>query len=58
MDDCDCEGCAHIIPEDDTREHTACVACWCEPLEIEDMIWLHKSADGREAYENGSRKPS
>lgn len=49
---------SHVIPIDDLREHSETADCWCDPfLDYEDMIVIHSSADGREAYETGERKP-
>jgi len=49
----------HILPINDTREHTLRGDCWCEPrLDRETMIATHNSADGREQFELGERKPS
>ena len=50
----------HIIPLHDLREHVAEEGeeCWCKPHVEEDTgLVIHNSADGREAYEIGSRKP-
>lgn len=50
----------HVIPVGDTREHVAQKDCWCEPfVEIHqngDLV-THRSADCRELYEKGIRKP-
>lgn len=49
----------HVVPLYDLREHQVDAGCWCNP-ELSDAIpdlWIHKSADGREDYESGIRKP-
>ena len=49
----------HIIPVDDLHGHEMSSDCWCQPiLDHEYWIATHNSADGREDYENGRRKPS
>ena len=53
----------HVIPEGDLREHTASSDCWCVPeLDYDSdscvSVWLHRSADGREAFESGEREYS
>lgn len=53
-------GVLHIVPTDDTREHIidADGGCWCDPTMTDDgSVCVHNSADGREAYEEGRRKP-
>ena len=46
----------HVYPFNDLREH--CLGdCWCRPVDDEGLI-VHNSLDGRELYEDGSRKPS
>lgn len=52
-------GVVHVYPIDDLREHDCSGGnCWCGPdLDEEDNILIHHSADGREAYEEGTRKP-
>lgn len=49
----------HIVPRGDIREHDISPDCWCQPEyhEFEDL-YLHHSADGREDFETGKRKPS
>lgn len=32
------------IPEDDSREHTLCVECWCQPEERAGIWWHHPEA--------------
>lgn len=52
----------HVYPLGDDRAHdtTTRGACWCRPV-IEDgtfyALVLHHSADGREQYETGARRP-
>lgn len=48
----------HIVPNGDLREHDTGVVCWCRPVPTEDGIVVHTSMDGREAFEEGRRKPS
>lgn len=56
----------HIYPTNDIREHITQKfqnhqPCWCDPeLKIQGMsiLLIHNSADGREAFETGERKPS
>lgn len=44
---------AHLIPEDDLKEHTADYAnCWCCPEQRENHLYIHNSLDRREDYEN------
>lgn len=47
----------HVVPLDDFREHALSSDCWCLPM-VDDDIVIHQSMDGREAYENGERKPN
>jgi hypothetical protein len=51
---------AHIIPMDDLKEHEHGCTCWCHPEKDEDYedLYVHKSMDGREAFESGERQPS
>lgn len=49
----------HIIPVDDLFDHGLSSDCWCHPqLDDEFFVATHNSADGREYFENGMRKPS
>jgi len=49
----------HIIPMDDLRDHCLDCECWCCPgLDEEHWVATHNSADGREDFESGLRKPS
>jgi hypothetical protein len=51
-----------VYPTDDDRPHlTTGTSCWCDPHvegEGESAIVVHNSADGREKYERGERKPN
>lgn len=50
---------SHIIPVDDLKDHLLDCKCWCVPsLDEEDWVATHNSADGREDFESGVRKPS
>lgn len=51
----------HVYPLNDMREHIVDGGtCWCKPR-VEycgfGRVVVHNSADGREAYERGERKP-
>ena len=49
----------HVVPDEDLYEHVLSYDCWCQPsLDIEYMIATHNSADKREEFETGQRKPS
>ena len=49
----------HVVPEDDIYEHILDGECWCSPaVDVEHMVITHNSADGREDFETGRRKPS
>ncbi len=50
----------HIYPIGDLREHdTYGRTCWCNPkYDQEHGLIVHNSADGREDFETGKRKPS
>lgn len=54
----------HVVPKDDLKEHVHPFedvyvdTCPCSPVIDEDGIIVHKSFDGREAFENGTRKVS
>jgi hypothetical protein len=55
------EGCqvTHVIPLNDTYKHELRGDCWCTPeLDYEELVAVHNSADNREAFESGERKPS
>jgi hypothetical protein len=45
-----------VIPVNDLREHSL-ADCWCQPFDDEGVL-VHNSADGREFFERGERKPS
>lgn len=50
---------SHVIPQHDVREHEETAGCWCQPaLDYEFMVATHNSADERERFEAGERKPS
>lgn len=40
----------HVHPISDLRAHLTAVNCWCNPT-LDDTIWVHHSADRREAAE-------
>lgn len=46
----------HIVPAYDLTPHEIIPGCWCEP-DLTDAGWQHNSADGREDFESGKRKP-
>lgn len=49
----------HIVPVNDMHDHALHADCWCQPhLDHELMIATHNSADRREDFESGKRKPS
>lgn len=51
---------SHVIPINDLREHLIDKDCWCHPEEDDDtdgQMYMHNSADGREKFESGERKP-
>lgn len=41
----------HVTPIDDLVPHVRGPGCWCAPTEAEPGLWVHHSADGREADE-------
>ena len=47
----------HCVPVGDLRDHMD-EDCPCKPVKNEDGLWMHNSFDGREAFEEGERKPS
>ena len=48
----------HVYPVKDTRAHLT-ENCWCDPTHDDDgEIVIHNSADEREKFETGERKPS
>lgn len=51
---------AHVVPLNDIREHELEKTCWCHPTEDPEYpgMYMHHSADGREAFERGTRQPS
>lgn len=48
----------HVLPQDDIRVHDENEECWCNP-ETQyigvGILVVHKSADGREEYEQGRK---
>lgn len=49
---------AEVVPVDDWRDHDDGEGCWCHPdTESEPGIIVHRSLDGREAYERGELRP-
>lgn len=49
----------HVVPLNDLREHTEDATCWCDPRVDEELnLVTHNSADNREAFETGERKPT
>jgi len=50
----------HVIPVDDTKPHETTENCWCAPVRDDEPPYalIHNSADGREKFETGERKPS
>ena len=49
----------HIVPVNDLYEHELILSCWCKPtIDDADFIAIHNSADQREKFERGERKPS
>lgn len=48
----------HVYPIGDDKVHVMSRECWCQPeYDEEQEVWIHHSADGREEYESGKRKP-
>lgn len=59
--DADVESVLHVVPVNDLREHSLAPDghCWCNPrVECDGSVYVHNSADGREDYEEGRRKPN
>ena len=49
----------HVVPLNDLREHAEEATCWCNPRIDEELnLVTHNSADNREAFETGERKPT
>jgi hypothetical protein len=49
----------HVVPLNDLREHVEDATCWCNPRVDEELnLVTHNSADNREAFETGERKPT
>lgn len=47
----------HVVPVNDLRDHITSSDCWCGP-EYDEGVYIHKSMDGRECFENGERMMS
>lgn len=47
----------HVAPVNETHLHVE-KDCRCGACENADGVIVHSSFDGREAFENGTRKPS
>ena len=56
----DRHGDIHVVPRNDLQKHWITLGCWCNPQrdDEEDSAVIHNSADGREDYETGRRKPN
>jgi hypothetical protein len=52
-----CENGVHCIPVGDLHDHLD-EDCPCRPVRDETGVWIHNSFDGREAFEEGERRPS
>lgn len=50
------DGVQHVMPENEVMDHHP-GNCKCMPSDDEGAM-VHKSFDGREAFESGQRKPS
>lgn len=51
---------AHIIPNNDIREHHLKEECWCMPTldpSYDDILWMHNALDDRDQYKYQGRKP-
>ena len=50
----------HVVPRNDIVDHWCSISCWCQPERDEEQenVVIHNSADGREDFETGRRKPS
>jgi hypothetical protein len=46
-----------VSPIGDLREHVMSERCWCKPF-WDGNVLVHNSADQREKFETGQRKPS
>lgn len=40
------DGCAHVAPIKDRREHVLSCGCWCLPR-VGDRVVIHEAGDGR-----------
>lgn len=53
-----CDNGIHLIPANDLEDHMD-EDCKCgAKQDPETGLWMHTSFDGREAFEDGDRKPS
>ena len=54
------KGYTHTLPLEDIRDHeVGNTGCWCDPdVDDEFKLVVHNSADGREKFESGERRPS
>ena len=54
----------HVLPIRDAIPHTETRGCWCQPTLVNrddgdaENVWVHHSADGREAREAGALSPA
>ena len=49
----------HVMPNNDLRDHIDAPHCWCKPeFDADFNIYIHKSMDRREDFEEGKRKLS
>lgn len=51
------DGTCEVTPINDLRQHVPGPTCWCRPFDS-DGVLTHNSADHREEFERGERKPS
>jgi hypothetical protein len=51
---------SHVVPNGDTKRHQLDPTCWCIPIEEVEYtgIFIHNSADKREVYETGHKRPN
>ena len=49
----------HTVPVGDLHAHIPSKECWCDPeVDEEFKLIINQSADQREKFETGERKPS
>ena len=53
----------HVVPINDAIEHVESPTCWCQPTktsedELGAAVYVHHSADGREADEPDALPPA